>query len=51
MEEITEEAKESGLEIPPILEELDKKTGMPKILTMATVKTSIFAMHSTEHFR
>ncbi|KAH7729346.1 Protein TWK-8 a [Aphelenchoides avenae] len=40
MEEITEEAKESGLEIPPILEELDKKTGMPKILTMATVKKS-----------
>lgn len=37
MEQIEEEAKETGLEIPPILEDLDKKTGMPKILTIATV--------------
>ncbi|KAI1732722.1 ion channel domain-containing protein [Ditylenchus destructor] len=32
MHKIQEEAKETGLEIPPIFEDIDQKTGMPKIL-------------------
>ncbi|KAI6175765.1 hypothetical protein M3Y97_00725400 [Aphelenchoides bicaudatus] len=35
MAQIQEEAKESGIELPPIFEDLDDKTGMPKILVAA----------------
>jgi hypothetical protein len=38
MSQIQEEARESGIEIPPIFEDLDEKTGMPKILAVAQVK-------------
>ncbi|CAD5226616.1 unnamed protein product [Bursaphelenchus xylophilus] len=35
MQRIQEEAKESGIEIPPIFENMDEKSGMPKILVVA----------------
>ncbi|KAI6192862.1 hypothetical protein M3Y99_01912700 [Aphelenchoides fujianensis] len=35
MNQIQEEAKETGVELPPIFEDLDVKTGMPKILVVA----------------
>ncbi|KAI6214162.1 hypothetical protein M3Y94_00235900 [Aphelenchoides besseyi] len=35
MVQIQEEAKETGIELPPIFEDLDAKTGMPKILVVA----------------
>uniref|UniRef100_A0A914CN83 Potassium channel domain-containing protein n=1 Tax=Acrobeloides nanus TaxID=290746 RepID=A0A914CN83_9BILA len=38
MEQIQEEAKEAGIELPPIFEDLDAKTGMPKILALADEK-------------
>jgi hypothetical protein len=37
MAEIQEEAKESGVELPAIFENLDEKTGLPKILVVAQV--------------
>lgn len=37
MHKIQEEAKETGLEIPPIFEDIDQKTGMPKILAKSKV--------------
>ncbi|KAI6187208.1 Potassium channel subfamily K member 18 [Aphelenchoides besseyi] len=35
MVQIQEVAKETGIELPPIFEDLDAKTGMPKILVVA----------------
>lgn len=35
MQQIQQEAKETGIEIPPIFENIDEKTGMPKILVIA----------------
>ena len=35
MHQIQEEAKESGMDIPPIFEDIDNKTGMPKILAIS----------------
>lgn len=40
MAQIQEEAKESGVELPPIFENLDEKTGLPKILAVAQVTLS-----------
>jgi hypothetical protein len=37
MAQIHEEAKDQGIELPPIFEDLDEKTGMPKILVVAQV--------------
>ncbi|KAE9554750.1 hypothetical protein FO519_002011 [Halicephalobus sp. NKZ332] len=39
MTQIQEEAKEKGVELPPIFEDLDEKTGMPKILAVAAEMT------------
>lgn len=41
MAQLQEEARENGIEIPPIFENLDEKTGMPKILTVAQVNRTI----------
>ncbi|KAI6200449.1 Potassium channel subfamily K member 18 [Aphelenchoides besseyi] len=38
MVQIQEEAKETGIELPPIFEDLDAKTGMPKILVFSEDK-------------
>uniref|UniRef100_A0A915E968 Uncharacterized protein n=1 Tax=Ditylenchus dipsaci TaxID=166011 RepID=A0A915E968_9BILA len=35
MHKIQEEAKENGIELPPIFEDIDQKTGMPKILALS----------------
>ena len=40
MEQIQEEAKEAGIELPPIFEDLDAKTGLPRILAIAVSKIS-----------
>lgn len=37
MHQIQEEAKENGIELPAIFENLDQKTGMPKILAVSQV--------------
>ncbi|XGW31966.1 hypothetical protein V3C99_010273 [Haemonchus contortus] len=34
MEKVAQEAQEKGIELPPILNDLDEKTGMPKIFTI-----------------
>jgi hypothetical protein len=39
MSQIQEEAREQGIEIPPIFDDLDEKTGMPKILVVAQVSS------------
>uniref|UniRef100_A0A0N4Z3C6 Ion_trans_2 domain-containing protein n=1 Tax=Parastrongyloides trichosuri TaxID=131310 RepID=A0A0N4Z3C6_PARTI len=38
LETIKEEAKDSGLDIPPILEDIDEKSGMPKIFKVQDIE-------------
>lgn len=35
MQKVQDDAKETGIQIPPIFENIDNKTGMPKILVAA----------------
>lgn len=41
MQKVQEDAKETGIQIPPIFENIDNKTGMPKIF-VAAVKLTFF---------